>query len=439
MNDSTKRTDVAIVGGGLAGLAAAALTARAGKAVLVLEKGRAAGGRAATQTKAGFSFNQGPHALYRGGAAMRVLKTLGITPSGGVPNVAGSFALDGGRLHTLPGGFVSLLSTSLLSLAGKLELGRFFTRLPRLSAADHDRESVETWHAAAIHDADVRRFLRAFIRLSTYAADSRRLSAGVAIAQMQSALASGVLYLDGGWQTLVESLAKATRDAGGDLSCGARAVAIEPESRGHRVRLADGNSVLASAVIVAASPEVAAEIVAGGSHEGLRRRAESARPVRAACLDLGLSTTPHPKAKFALGVDRPLYFSLHSAAARLAPPDGALIHVAKYLGADAADDATDAAPELEALVDRLHPGWRDVAIERRFLPNMIVANDLPTAEMGGTAGRASVALADLPGVFFAGDWVGPEGLLADASFASAAAAAERALADASGIRRAVAA
>jgi phytoene dehydrogenase-like protein len=439
MNDSTKRTDVAIVGGGLAGLAAAALVARAGKDVLVLEKGRAAGGRAATQRKAGFSFNQGPHALYRGGAAMRVLKTLGITPAGGVPNVAGSFAFDGGRLHTLPGGFVSLLSTSLLSLGGKLELGRFFTRLPRLRAGDHDRESVETWLASAIHDADVRRFLRAFTRLTTYAADSRRLSAGVAIAQMQSALASNVLYLDGGWQTLVEALAKAAHDAGGDLSCGARAVATEPESRGHRVRLADGDSVLASAVIVAASPAIAAEIVAGGSHAGLRRRAESARPVRAACLDLGLAATPRSKAKFALGVDRPLYFSLHSASARLAPPDGALIHVAKYLGADAADDATDAAPELEALVDRMHPGWRDVVVERRFLPNMIVANDLPTAEMGGTAGRASVALADLPGVYLAGDWVGPEGFLADASFASAAAAAERAIAHANGARPAVAA
>jgi hypothetical protein len=145
MGEQPKDFDIAVVGGGLAGLASAALAARAGKKVVVIEKGRAVGGRAATQTKSGFFLNQGPHALYRGSAAMRALRTLDIEITGGVPSVAGSFAWFGGRLHTLLGGFVSLLTTSLLPLAGKLELGRFFTRLPRVDARPFDRTSVETW------------------------------------------------------------------------------------------------------------------------------------------------------------------------------------------------------------------------------------------------------------------------------------------------------
>ena len=42
-------------------------------------------------------------------------------------------------------------------------------------------------------------------------------------------------------------------------------------------------------------------------------------PVRASCLDVGLVRLPRPENRFALGVDRPHYFSVHSATAALAP------------------------------------------------------------------------------------------------------------------------
>src|ERR1051326_8320976 len=71
--------DVAIVGGGIAGLTAAAVLSRSGKTVSVFERAGHAGGRAQTQNLEGFHFNLGPHALYRGGHAFRVLGELGIS------------------------------------------------------------------------------------------------------------------------------------------------------------------------------------------------------------------------------------------------------------------------------------------------------------------------------------------------------------------------
>ena len=44
------------------------------------------------------------------------------------------------------------------------------------------------------------------------------------------------------------------------------------------------------------------------------------------------------------------------------------------------------------------------------------------AESGGMRGRPTVTDSGVPGVFLAGDWVGPAGHLADASLASAEAA-----------------
>jgi hypothetical protein len=100
-----------------------------------------------------------------------------------------------------------------------------------------------------------------------------------------------------------------------------------------------------------------------------------------------------------------------------------MIHVLKYLAAGEGDARADQR-ELEGLLDLIQPGWRDAVVEHRFLPNMLVSNALPTAAAGGLRGRPDVAVPGTAGVYVAGDWVGPEGLLADASLASARRAAE---------------
>jgi phytoene dehydrogenase-like protein len=145
--------------------------------------------------------------------------------------------------------------------------------------------------------------------------------------------------------------------------------------------------------------------------------------VKAACLDVALKTLPAPNATFALGVDGPLYFSVHSAAAKLGPAGGAMIHAAKYLGSDAAPDAPSVERELESLFDLIQPGWRELVIERRFLPHVTVTHALVAAKQE----RPGPAVPGVEGLFVAGDWVGPEGQLADAAVASAKLAAELAL------------
>jgi hypothetical protein len=59
---------------------------------------------------------------------------------------------------------------------------------------------------------------------------------------------------------------------------------------------------------------------------------------------------------------------------------------------------------------------------------MRVAHAIVAADEGGFPGRPSGRVVGLENVFLAGDWVGPVGQLADASIASAIAAA-RAAAD----------
>ena len=58
---------------------------------------------------------------------------------------------------------------------------------------------------------------------------------------------------------------------------------------------------------------------------------------------------------------------------------------------------------------------------------MTTVTAIATAERGGLAGRADVTVADRPGVFVVGDWVGRRGHLTDAVLASAEEAATAAI------------
>lgn len=425
MHSNEDHSNTVVIGGGVAGLAAATYLARQGKQVCLLEQSQALGGRARTKQQDGFLLNIGPHALYRGGRGIEVLRELGIEPQGKVPAVSGGFAIKAGVKHTFPVGLASLLTTSLFGLAAKLETARFLASLPKLNGNAVMDINLREWIDANIAHREVRDFLLTAFRIATYTNAAELMSAGTAIEQLKLAFQSNVLYLDGGWQTLVEGLAKAADQAGVVVETGVKVEAVERDASGGvtGVRTGDGRLLLATSVVVASSPGVAARLVERGEHSSLQRWADESIPVKAACLDIALRSLPAPRATAAFAVDRPLYLSVHSASAKLAPEGGALIHVAKYLSPDDNASNGEVERELEGLLELVQPGWRDVLVYRRFLADMIVMNATAEARTHGAAGRPDPEIADVPGLYVVGDWVGKEGLLVDASLASARQAA----------------
>ena len=413
--------DVIVVGGGVAGLAAATFMARQDKTVLLLEQAHDIGGRARTKQQDGFLLNQGPHALYRGGRGIEVLRELGVEVHGKIPQVSGAYAIKGGVKHTFPAGFMSLLTTGLFGASAKFEAIRFLASLPTIDGKPLMSETLRDWIDSRISHPDVRGFLLTVFRIATYTNAPELMSAGAAIEQLQKALAKNVLYLDGGWQTIVDGLSQAATRAGVRIETEAHVAAIPRELDGavRGVRLADGRSFSATSVVVAASPVVVARLVERSEGSSLARWAREAIPVRAACLDVALRTLPDARVFAAFGIDQPLYLSAHSVSARLAPEGCALIHVAKYLSPDDKQDTNSSEREMETLLDLVQPGWRDALVYRRFLPDMIVMNAMPTASGNGTPGRPGPEVPDVPGLYVVGDWVGREGMLVDASLASA--------------------
>src|SRR5215212_622714 len=252
----THQAPVVIVGGGIAGLVSAALVAKAGRSVVLLEKSSAVGGRATTRERHGFLFNLGPHALYRNGALSQTLRVLGVEVTGAVPGGGGGFAIRGGRRHTLPVGLTTLMTTSVMGLSAKVEFARLQRLILSTDASAVQGETLESWLHSHTRHEEVRDLVRMLVRGTTFTNDPLRQSAGAALEQLQLALDASVLYLNGGWQTIVDGLRRVAVASGVRIESSAHAAALEhrsPRAVG-AVRLTDGRYIPASSVVIAATP-----------------------------------------------------------------------------------------------------------------------------------------------------------------------------------------
>jgi len=422
MSNELDSADVIIIGGGLAGLTTAALLASSGKTVTLFEhSSREIGGRARTAEIDGFYFNQGPHALYLTDATDTILKELGITYTGGIPAGKG-YLISGGKKREIAGDYSSWLT-------GKSDEGsKFFISPTNIDFSQLESVTEQEWLDKNIHDINDAEIIKTIIRLNTYANDPDIQSIGPVLHQIYVASrAGGVMYLDGGWQTLIDGLLAVAKNANARIVMGKKAIRVKRnDSSGWQVLLDNKTEVSAKIVVIAAGPNDAYSLFDDNERpEVLFKAAKEAKPIRLVCLDVALSSLPDKDTLFALGVDRPLYFSVHSAYAKLAPKDGALIHVAKYLGTSIQPKPREDQPELEEFLDLLQSGWRQVLVKKRPLPNMVVSNALVTAADGGLGGRPDTKIAD--NLYIVGDWVGKEGIVSNASVASAKRASQQIL------------
>lgn len=432
LNDSIQphsKFDAAVVGGGLSGLLAAVLIAREGRSVVVYEQARQLGGRAMTTDDDGIQFNLGAHALYRSGDAFRLLSELQIAFHGAFPNPGTAVGYYRGREYTLPLTLRSLITTRLLSIREKWQLSRLLQSLPSLETKGLNGMSAAQWVAQKLGNGPLAHLISTLFRLTTYVADQNHLSAGAALEQLKLSLAGNVWYIDGGWQSIIEGLRHQAEKLGVQIRPRSHITTVEQGSDGITLALSNGAIDRADSVVMAVGPQAACSLLQLPADHSLVQWSARQQPVRAACLDVALSRLSRPACRFALGLDQPHYFSVHSAAATLAPRGVHVIHLMKYLPSSAVESAGGVEQELEGLLDRVQPGWRASLLKRRSLPLMTVAHSHPEPGATGLAGRPPVAVSGFKGIYVAGDWVGGRGQLADAAAASAEEAARQLLAE----------
>ena len=300
MTPAPTRVDVAIVGGGIAGLAAAYELSRRGVSFVVLEHAARAGGVIFSEQIDGFTIDGGPDALLiQKPEAIALCREIGLGDrlvSTKMPRIA--YIQRGGRLHALPAASVlgiptrigPFVRTTLFSWAGKIRMGAelfvppkrddidesigaFMTRRFGAEAATYLAEPL----LAGIHAGDVDRLsVRAlFPRLvdaeRTHGSLLRAFTIKNPISNPPSAISNEGAFksLPGGLSEMVRALVSAIGEPHVRLNTAVDAIT----GRGpFVVRTAAGESVDARAVLLA-TPAYAASMLLRERDEELARLA----------------------------------------------------------------------------------------------------------------------------------------------------------------------
>jgi phytoene dehydrogenase-like protein len=126
-------------------------------------------------------------------------------------------------------------------------------------------------------------------------------------------------------------------------------------------------------------------------------------------------------------LDEPRFVTVQSQVARVAPAGGAVLHALFQTDPRTTADPHYTRERLENFLDEVQPGWQDHVVERHFYPHLLASSALPLASQSGMRGRPSPESGSIRNLYFAGDWVGPQGYLLDATLASARESAQRIL------------
>lgn len=286
---------VAIIGGGISGLAAAFELTSRGVPFVLFERGPRCGGVILTESVDGYIIDAGPDALLtQKPAALALCRELGIGDHLAPQQARHTFVVRDGRLQRLPEASVfgipqrwtPFVTTGAFSLAGKLRMAAECVIRPQPPASDESiasfigrrfgQEAVDYLAEpllAGIHGGDpaklsMRAAFPRFLELEAkYGSVIRGLRQGLTGSQTrgQSGGQTGgqtpFVALPGGMAALTEALMRVL--PAGSIRTRAIVDDLSPSPDGYVLRLADGTRVVAPAVIVATPPRIASTLVRG--------------------------------------------------------------------------------------------------------------------------------------------------------------------------------
>ncbi len=378
-------TDITIIGAGLAGLLTANLLqhmAHSPLSITLIEANTSPGGLAQSHpidsAYPHTRTNMGPHALYLNGPLHRLLRTLRIPTHGKKPTQYPTLIKEDHASFTLPTSLRTLLHNNHLTHHDKLTLSRALIYLSTQSHHHPDSRSAEDLLTSLARQSKrVLNILNILLRTTTYCASPHILQATTAHLQLKRSIRYGVLYLDGGWQSLIDALlARINKNPNISLKTKTKVTISESTPTHHILTTQHQERIHTTHLILAIPPHKAAKILPPNT-----LNLDALTPTKSACIDLLLKPRPH-RPTSVYGLSSPFYMSNHSVAAHfhthptINDPHH-VVNAAKYLPHDDSSSPTQHLQDLQQWLDFITPHWQEDTLAMRKLPTITVMHHTP--------------------------------------------------------------
>lgn len=412
---------VIVVGGGLAGLSAAARLAHHGYQVTLLEKAPKLGGRAITIPMKGFNFNFGAHAIYaRDRSILRKFESeiqlqvdwKDFTPSKAYYDL-GSFTTP------MPATLEGLYKTKMLDANNKV---RFAYEIAKtLSSLERGEDGMPIGEYLEREPAQVRDLLLTVASSNFFTNESEKIPSPLFFQYYKRLFSTNraVAYIGGGWQSIVDGFAKIIETNGGQIITKEKVTKIEMEGN-QIVKLIgkEGTEYEADQVIFCIPPKDLATLFAETKYSSLFDPYNQYASTQVVVYDVGLSKRiPSPYTYIYHKQERVFITDISYYDHSCVPEGGQLMQAIAYLNEEeiAEGKADEKVAAIETVYDKHYPGWRDVLVAKRLSKKAIVQEIKCIDDQT----LMPTKFYSLPNVFFAGDWCKGEGQLSELSFSSA--------------------
>jgi phytoene dehydrogenase-like protein len=302
--------DCILLGATLPGMTLGAMLARAGWKVLMLERKRVAGGRAAPWERDGYLSLPGiPRVRYgEKGPFYRICKQLGLKPLLVPMNQAWVFDTDQ-KVRRITIGKPGIFRTDFFSKWDWFFALRLLRSLKGETLEDMEEESLEEWFVRNNIRGSLQKYFKVLAYESTHCTAPEKISAGETLRCFQKAfrLRSYLAYPREGWIPILEGLEQEI-EKHGEIRWRTRVERIEIED-GRVMGVSVGGETLKASHVVCAAPcqQLVSLLPEGATTKEFVNLCEKAVPSTALIVDLALKNRIFHKKGLWFFMDPPSY------------------------------------------------------------------------------------------------------------------------------------
>ncbi|SHE65529.1 Phytoene dehydrogenase-related protein [Seinonella peptonophila] len=412
---------VIVVGGGLAGMSAAARLAHNGYKVTLLEKAPKLGGRAITIPLKGFNFNFGAHAIYaRDKSVLRKFESeIGLKVDWKNFSPSKAFYDMGSFTTPMPATLAGLYQTKVIDAENKVRFA--YEVIKTMSSLERGEEGVLIGDYLQKESDPVRDLLLTVASSNFFTNEPEKIPSPLFFQYYKRLFAStrAVSYIGGGWSSIVEGFADIITKNEGNIITKEKISEVELDEQNKVVSIKGKNdSYQADHFIFCIPPKECLQLFAETPLATYFEEYTKFVPTQVVVYDIGLSerirspfTYVYQKSERVFITDISYYDE------SCVPEGGQLMQAIAYLNEQEVIEkkADEKIATIETVYDKHFPGWRDLLVAKRVSKKAIVQEIKCIDDQQ----LMPTKFYSMPNAYFAGDWCRGEGQLSELSFSSA--------------------